>query len=430
LGVEETCTLDQVSRWLDCLPVRQPLSADLIGRLRAILARYPSEIAKARKHWLNLAREWVPLDELEFALAQQVDCRLEALFDWVKRKTADLTWVANPSSLGPPFDRMADLCQNLEYRPLTDASGADEKKEWLRAVARCLQHLKLDDPARTTRVRALAERLERTAWREVDRLQVQPFLAGQPAGLPRDAQVVWSDKELLLVRMARGKQRKLVPEEIARAFPLSDLRRALDYCIERTPDEIREYFEENFPLETHGGGAPTTSVPGPEGPRRVDGIEVIAVNTPSTGSPGSPPSTQRSTGTRAPGLVDLFATAKGFFEVGPREFRRDDGSHLIKSPDLKEAWEHWDQNGHVVQSYLFIADSPEENRIKIRAELWTLIEARPGHYSLIRKNKHEQLEVISGATLIAWLMQGKLKLTPAAYWLEFQAGDLQLLVLT
>jgi len=72
---------------------------------------------------------------------------------------------------------------------------------------------------------------------------VQPFLAGQPAGLPRDAQVVWFDERLLVVPLPRGKQARLVPEEIARAFSLPELRGALHYCFERSPEEIQEYFE-------------------------------------------------------------------------------------------------------------------------------------------------------------------------------------------
>jgi hypothetical protein len=425
LGVEETCTLDQVSRWLASLPVRETLPADLIGRLRAILARYPSEIANARKHWLDLAGEWVPLDELEFALAQQVDCRLEALFDWVKRKTADLTCVANPSSLGPPFDRMADLCQNLEYRPLTDASGADEKKEWLRAVARCLQHLKLDDPALTTRVRALAERLERTAWREVDRLQVQPFLKGQPAGLPRDAQVVWSDERLLVVPLPRGKQARLVPEEIARAFSLPELRGALHYCFERSPEEIQEYFEENFAFEKDEEEVQTVVMHTNEG-----GLEVIrAVWQPGVtfkgessgqGPPSAPPLR----------LVDRFAKAEGFTNVSPREFRHSDGSCLTASFNLKGAWEHWDAGGQLVRCYFFAEGSLAEKRIKIGADLWALIQAKPELYALVTRAGKQELFVIPGAMLIGWVQQGKIKLAPAAYWLEFQAEDLQLLVVT
>jgi hypothetical protein len=397
LGVEETCTLDQVSRWLGCLPVRQPLSADLIGRLRAILARYPSEIAKARNHWLNLAGEWVPLDELEFALDQQVDCRLEALFDWVKRKTADLTWVTNPSSLGPAFDRMADLCQNLEYRPLTDASGADEKKEWLRAVARCLQHLKLDDPARTTRVRALAERLERTAWREVDRLQVQPFLAGQPAGLPRDAQVVWSDERLLVVPLPRGKQARLVPEEIARAFSLPELRGALHYCFERSPEEIQEYFEENFAFEKDEEEVQTVVMHTNEG-----GLKVITAVSQREGifvqgPPSAPPLR----------LVDRFAKAEGFTKkVSPREFRHSDGSCLTASFNLKGAWEHWDAGGQLVRCYFFAEGSLAEKRIKIGADLWALIQAKPELYALVTRAGKQELFVIPGAMLIGWVHAG------------------------
>ena len=105
----------------------------------------------------------------------------------------------------------------------------------------------MPDPAETERVRALAEAIAATSWVAAPKLEVIPYLDGVPAGTARLTDILWLDRKLFVSPLSKAKLAKRVPEEIGKSLS-GDIRAALAYAFERSPEDIKAYLEENFTL--------------------------------------------------------------------------------------------------------------------------------------------------------------------------------------
>ena len=64
IELAERPTADLAIRWLKELPSGQALSQEDAEQVRALLGRYPVRIWEECAHWLNLAGEWAPTEDL------------------------------------------------------------------------------------------------------------------------------------------------------------------------------------------------------------------------------------------------------------------------------------------------------------------------------------------------------------------------------
>jgi hypothetical protein len=119
-------------------------------------------------------------------------------------------------------------------------------------------------------VRALAAAIAATSWVQTPKLEVIPYLDGVPAGTARLTDILWLDRKLFVSPLSKAKLAKRVPEEIGRSLG-ADIRAALAYAFERSPEDIKDYLEENFTLRPEQVVAAQTvdaqpiAVPGDDG---------------------------------------------------------------------------------------------------------------------------------------------------------------------
>lgn len=444
MGVAERPTADLAIEWLKELPSGKPLSQDDARRVRALLVRHPARIWVECGHWLNLAREWVPVASLDYALTMQTLVEYSHMHEWVKQKTADLQRLSAEITETTPFSNLPRLAGRIEDRfhrnPLFP--GNPERRAWLNRLGSELCRVDLDDEGETARIRALAANLAETVWRTTPSLEIIPYIDGAPAGTPRRADVVWLDRTLYVDQFPKPKLARLVPDRLGKAFGRQDIAAAMNYCIDRLPEDITEYLEENFKLEqrdarspsvaaspdeekgreasapvTDDGlseGAPDDQLPplvvtpeaesGPsEDPEELNGVEIPVTKDRPRAHPAKP------------SMMERFALAQGFQKDGADRFFHADGGWIGKATGDRFPWEKRSAKGDLIQHYLPKDHCLERDPLQLDADVWGLIDKFPNNYALILSNVQGEPSEVLGAQLRAMLEAGKLVLYPASY---------------
>ena len=265
IGVADRPSADLALEWLGTLVSGKVLSTDDARRVRTLLVRYPTRIWEERGHWLNLVGEWAPVDTLAYGLSMQTLFRWSHLHEWVKRKTADLQRLSGETVQAPPFSALPALSDLVEehFNQPSLLAGIEDRRAWLTAFGTPLGRIELADAAETERVRAPAEAIAATSWVQTPKLEVIPYLDGVPAGTARLTDILWLDGKLFVSPLSKAKLAKRVPEEIGRSLS-ADIRAALAYAFERSPEDIREYLEENFTLVLSNSSPRQSSRPSPQ----------------------------------------------------------------------------------------------------------------------------------------------------------------------
>ena len=252
VGVAEKPTLDDAVRWLKNLPENNVLNANDLDYVRLLLTRYPDHnIWTECRQWCNLAGEWASVDHLSWSLTSQSFICWEHLYSWVKKKTADLQFLSQETVDHPSFSHLLNLATIMEDRlDNTNLECYDrvDPEEWLTILGRQLCRVKLNNDDDTQRIRTLANRLTQIRCHKMQVLKTVPHINGQPAGDPRQRDVLWINDDLFYVDQPRAKLAKLIPEEIGIEFGLEDIKAALHYSFRRSAQDVQEYAEENFNL--------------------------------------------------------------------------------------------------------------------------------------------------------------------------------------
>ncbi len=458
IGVAERPTADLAIEWLKGLPSgKVPFQEDL-RRVRALLARYPARIWEECGHWFNLANEWAPIDELTYS----VNARNYAwvhLHLWVKQKTADLRGLPSEAISNPPFSGLLPLAAQIEERFRRDPLGTGQpmKKEWLRSLGAQLCRVEFETDEETERVRALADSLARTVWLETPGIEIIPYIAGTPAGTSRRADVVWLDQSLYAEPLPKAKLARRVPEEIGKAFARPDIKAALDYGFERSPQDVREYLEANFKLsaavvalaEPPDGASSEHTEASLASARPEDAENIIETPTldrtvgknsteiepeitrqePADDSDdeqtvvdGVCPPEHRSRPApkpAKPSLIERFAKAQEFRKDGDERFYHDDGSWIGRANGARFPWERRTSTGDLVRYYWPKDHCLESDPLQIEADIWWLIEQHPETHSLILSSIDGCPVEVSGTRLCAMRDRGEVNLYPATYRLVY-----------
>ncbi|WP_238147027.1 ATPase [Rhizorhabdus dicambivorans] len=458
VGVADRPSADLALQWLGTLASGKGLSADDARRVRTLLVRYPTRIWDECGHWLNLVGEWAPVETLAYGLSMQTLFRWSHLHEWVKRKTADFQRLSGEVVQAPPFSALPALSDLVEehFNQPSLLAGMEDRRAWLTAFGNQLGRIELADAGETERVRALAEAIAATSWVQTPKLEVVPYLDGVPAGTARLTDILWLERKLFVSPLSKAKLAKRVPEEIGRNLS-SDIRAALAYAFERSPEDIREYLKENFTLSPeHIVVAPTVATQPVAEPGDDDGVDQVAedaqsdaeltgvadlltaedeatpqpVPTLPTGEPDRKLiETELATRPRAapkpprPSVMARFAAAQGYKADGEDRFFHADGSWIGRANGARFPWERRSAGGEILRHYYPKDHCLEHEPLQLEADVWGLLDQKPELYSFILINPEGGPVEMTGARLRTLRDGGELTIHPATYRLVYDLDD-------
>ena len=455
INVADRPSADLALQWLGTLVSGKALGADDARRVRSLLVRYPTRIWEECRHWVNLMGEWVAVDTLAYAMSMQSRFTYGHLHDWVKRKTADFRQLSADIVHGAPFSSLAALSDLVEERFNQPSllAGLADRRAWLTAFGTHLARIELADPAETERVRALAALIAATSWITSPKLEVIPYLQGVPAGTARLTDVLWLDCKLFVSPLSKAKLAKRVPEEIGKSLS-ADIRAALAYGFERSPEDIKAYLEENFtlgpeqviaataakaPVENAGDqaepDAPAYGVfhgddddaataegsPVEDELNRSDDEESSAPTEPEP-QPGEPEVTTKPRAAPKPprpSVIARFALAQGYKPDGEDRFFHADGSWIGRANGAKFPWERRSITGELHRYYYPQEHCLEHEPLEVEADVWGLIDQRPNNYSFILIGTAGEPIEMTGLRLRALRENNEITLHPATYRLVY-----------
>ena len=456
IGVADRPSADLALQWLGTLETGKALSADDARRVRTLLGRYPTRIWEECGNWVNLLGEWVPADSLAHALSMHSLFTYGHLHDWVKRKTADFRPLSADMVQTTPFLSLAALSDLVEERFNQPSllAGLKDRRAWLTAFGSHLGRIELADPAETGRVSALAEAIADTSWVQAPKLEVVPYLDGVPAGTARLTDVLWLDRHLFVSPLTKAKLAKRVPEEIGKSLN-ADIRAALAYAFERSPEDIKAYLEENFTLGPEQKAVAPVVEFRPEvstvddddvpdafsedahedaAPVATDDVSLSEDNEPTT-SPESEPqpvepdhdlidaevATRPRTAPKPPrpSVMARFALAQGYKADGDDRYFHSDGSWIGRTNGARFPWERRSAGGEVLRHYYPKEHCLEREPLQIEADVWGLLDQKPDVYSFILINPEGEPVEMTGARLRALREGGEMTIHPATYRLVY-----------
>ena len=381
--------------------------------------------------------------------------RWSHLHDWVKRKTADLQRLPAETVQAPPFSALPALSDLVEERFNQPSllAALEERRAWLTAFGAQLRRIELPDPAETERVRELAGAIAATVWVAAPKLEVIPYLEGVPAGTARQTDILWLDYKLFVSPLSKAKLAKRVPEEIGKSLS-ADVRAALSYAFERSPEDIKEYLEENFTLsleqQTVVPVGKTQSVAEPvdddasgmqpedagEDAEPVgDALAAEELGVTEDDEPSAPPEPEQphqepegglleaEPATRPrpaakpprPSVMARFALAQGYKADGEDRFYHADGSWIGRANGARFPWERRSAGGDVQRHYYPKDHCLEREPLQIEADVWGLLDQKPDAYSFILVNPEGEPVEMTGARLRALRDGGEITIHPATY---------------
>lgn len=453
VGVPLRPTAELALDWLKSIEGETNLSPDEIRRVRSLLARYAINVWTECQCWLNLDGQWVDVDQLDYKLTMQSLTGWGNLFPEIKQSTADCRSLSVELCNSIPFSDLPNLANHIEERieeGLFQLSEASEKT-WIQTLGSCISRIIIDDEIEATRIQQHAQRLAITQWQPVSGLEVVPFIDGTPAGTAKTTDAAWKDTVLFVEDRRLARLYKSIAQELARPFDRSDITEAVKACVDRSPEFIIDYFEENFKLappvpieaETTGkseDGAVVSSEKDDEPAERTSnyddhdsGITADTVNSGSTApaddlhDPGAdkeseqePPEpfvrihTPKPT---KPSLIELFAKSLGYSMDGHSDrFYHNDGSWIQKAMSNSAfPWERYSTEGELQRCYWTKEHCIYSQPLQLSAELWNLCGKHPDKYSLVIIDREGNPLELTGNRLQKLINDGLLTLHPATY---------------
>ncbi len=437
LKVASRPSADAVVSWLRKMPEGKVADAQTLGRVEAMLMRYPVRIWNETGHWMDLAGRWMPVGNLDHCMDSRQRIAWSNLHEWVKQRTADCRKLLPEVAGGVPFSTLRLLENAVTDRLLTNHSpeGHAVDLPWLGAFGEALARLTLDEDEKMAAVRETGRRLSKTTLRYSLSIQVTPYFEAKPAGTSRQQQMAWIGTTIFCAERKPARMARLLPEHLGRHLPTDSLREALSYCYDRRAGDVADYMEANFILsEAVGTKFPT----GQESLSETDPVENGAElptpdddpqpglqgdqNEPVSDNPTRPdgesgptsPSPHKPPG---PNLMEHFAVARGFYRDG-KGFAHPDGSRLVKEAEGGFGWCLNDAVTRNMRHFRAIDACLDRQPVEIPHESWSAIELAPDAHSLILRDLQGHPVEISGSTLCRMKQAGIVKLFPATYRLR------------
>ncbi len=460
VGVADHPTAELALEWLGEIDSGVKLSSDELRRVRALLPRYAVQVWDQCGHWLNLEGEWAPTDELTHKLTMQALVPWSNLFTPTKRKTADLQRLPTELCYQVPFALLQSLASAIDERIEEGlyTLAAPTQKAWLEALGKAICRIKVDNEERGAQLRLAAVRLLRTRWQPARSLEAVPYIDDTPAGTARSIEVVWKDELLYVVGEHIARSFKAIAQELARPFDRQDIADAIKTCVERSPEFIVEYMEENFTL------VPEEEIEHlylNEEVDESDDVEIsdLATSESSDNSRDGEPKTEEATNTVIetapvtdaddvaqdevidddddqpivqpqpkrpvkPRFVETYAKSLGYRKDGEADrFYHDDGGWLQRSEGEVFPWKRYDAAGQLVQSYWLREHCLEKEPLKLGADVWRLCQDNPKTYTLVLAGLDGHPVEFTGTRLNELNIKGSLKLYPAEYRIAYEGDE-------
>jgi hypothetical protein len=342
-------------------------------------------------------------------------------------------------------------------------------KPWLQALGSGLSRIVTDSDERTQKIRENACRLAATAWQTTAVLETVPYLDGTPAGTARPNEVLWDGKTLYVVDRPVTRLLRQIARELARPFDDPEIEDAIKFCIDRAPEHVTEYLEQNFTLAEPQDAANTmTEAKSPEDAEPDESHEPASQATESSdqqqtyaqlseehdqdasddplppadqndgedsedATPEVRPSPMRHANPRpkSQSLIDRFAKSEGFTrEANGERYFHPDGRWIQKQAGMPFPWEMYSADGHLVKCMLVREHCLVREPLQIASEIWDACRKAPDSHSLIVATVDGKPQELTGTGLVAMVSEGKLVLYPATYRVvcpvdEDQTSELQ-----
>lgn len=459
IDVAERPTEDLTIDWLKTIPSGEKLSKEDLKRVKSILARYPTKVWINCAHWLNLNGEWSPCNDLKFLLSMQSLIPWSNLHDWVKQQTADMQNISSDVTEASPFNDIPKLADVIELRLNrdSDTKGKIEHKEWVNQLGNYLCRIDLGNEEDNHRLYHTAKTLTDTRWQVTPGLEILPYIANTPAGLPRNMNAVWLDNIIYVEDQPIAKLALAVAKELGRFFNRPEINDAIKMCFDRPSEYIYDYIVTNFrllPVDANDTilidgelateeqidliTEPISELQELPSPNSIeDDLEYIepsvetkpllsetsddgVIEQPNgdrsiSDIPKSPPVKHKES------LIEVFALKNGYRRDNNGGFVHPNGNRLTKTDKVSSfPWERRSISGDGLHYYLPLELCWEKNPVKLEAEQWGLLNNSPNMYSLILQNSNGEPEPKTGQQLLKLLETGILKLYPAIYRLVLE----------
>lgn len=436
--ISEHPAIEKTIEWLQGLESGQKLEPVELKRIRQVLQREPSRIWHTCGHWISLAGSWERVDLMRFRITMQELTKWADLSPAVKKTTADLRMLREDSTRLEIFDGLRNLSEAVQFRVTRCEGGIPSAHPaWLEELAAGLCRIKLASDEETSRVRDVAGKLRESIWRRYHRLEVTPYVDGDPSGEAGTPKVFWSENIIYLADIPIARLHNELSEELSRPFACAAISPAFAACIDRDKDFVREYLESAFTLDQQMALPEVTSKesqqssPQPHQEEETD--ESSDESDPSEPSdvvseeedqlePGSEGQTgvdEEESGPAKPApaheptLVERYAKKYGFHRNGGEGFSHHDGRKLRKD-DLPFHWAEFDPNGDLIRR-IWLCDHRLTAGIEVSHELWQTIKRNPDTCAVVVLDERSDLSRLSGRQLNQKKEAGQVSVFPAKY---------------
>jgi hypothetical protein len=249
LGMADQPTIRLAMKWIAGLQSGQKLSATDAQRVRKLQCRTPDAVCLECRHWLTIGGHWAPIDSLRYS-ASNADYRGFDLYPEFKSQTADCEGLSEDVRLQSSLASLVPLARALKKRIEGGLSHCvrRETPEWCTAFAALLARVKTQADEDVPFIRRDAQRLSETRWFKCAEIRLSPCIGDKVVGTARQSDVAWIDTDLYFADLPPGKLALKVPEELGKQLVHGGIRDALMYSFGRSPQDIEDYFVQNFTL--------------------------------------------------------------------------------------------------------------------------------------------------------------------------------------
>lgn len=471
IWVSERPTADQAIAWLQSLPSGEPVATENVRRVRALLGRHSVRVWEECGHWFNLAGEWSPTEALSYSVSMQSLVSTRHLHEWVKGRTANFQDLPTHALSEYPFADLPPLAAQIEERfhrtPVS--TGSVETNDWLMQLGREFARVEGDDDQLVEKIQSAGLRMADTKWQVTPGLETIAYIDGTPAGEPRKTEVVWIDDILYVEDKPMAKLARTIAQELGRPFNRPDIVDAIKMCMDRHPEFIRSYMEENFELGPYAQAEPSEhAVPhATDGEPNRDGITENSIDAHDNSETSQDePSMSEGEGSASdadiqhedeafeddgpsfdelddtadddefdekdeglvrkekrklqPSLMTRFVVSLGYRADGENRFYHSDGSWIAKSDGSNFTWARYAASGDVLQYFKPRDHCLKKAPLEIEADVWEIIKNRPETYSLVLSDLDGEPIPVSGQDLLLMREREEITLYPATYRLVYE----------
>ena len=438
LDVPERPAVEKTVEWLQSLTAGKKLDPAELKRVRFALQRDPVRIWQACQHWLTLDNTWAAVGRLRFRLTMQELTKWSDLAPSIKKATANFQILSEETTRIEPFFGLRRLADSVEFRVTRcDGGGSASVPAWLEEVASGFCRVRIGSEEETQRIRTVAQRLRSSQWTRYSRIEVTPYVDGDPAGEPTTPKAFWSGVQIYAANVPIARLHKDLAEEISRPFAHNGIATAIAACIDRDREFVREYLATSFILDPE---APRASHPqsatqpaasassnGQSSPQGSDSNRAEDESNPTDGNENDEPKNdddaddetdtprpRRPDAPHTPTLIERYASQRGF--RGQRQtdrFTHPDG-RWIGRDEQPFHWAEHRANGELIKRF-WVCEQRLSRGIEVAHELWQTIKDAPEETAVVLLGEDHAANALSGTQLIEQKNAGLITLYPARY---------------